>query len=588
MANNSNKRQKKVNLATKVGDKAVGIQVSSSGHVKKHLVGRFKNVVGVKRFVVGWLVLALSMVLLTSVSLVQIYRASHTTASKPGGTYVEGMVGEINNLNPMFSKGVLDASTSKLLFNGLLRYDTEGNLVPDLAESYSVASDNKTYTIKLRRDVKWQDGQPFTSDDVVYTIKTIQNPSTRSTQFTGWQGIEVTSPNKYEVRMVLPAPLAPFAGSLTLPIVPEHLLADIAPDKLRSASFNNEPVGTGPFVVQILRDVSGQKQLELKRNDDYFRGKPKLDRFILRTFSSDDDMRDSLHSREITAAVDLDSKGLADLSSDNSIRIYNIPLYSGVYGFFNNTNSILSDQKVRSALVQSTNRKSILKIFDARFPPLKTPLLPTQLGFNSAYSQTTNYVEADRLLNEAGWIKQPNGPRVKGGVPLELNIKTVDSPDQVKVVFELQKQWAKMGVSIKTQVLTADQLAQTALATHDYDILVYGISIDHDPDVYAYWHSSQAKPGANNFSEWKSSRADTSLEVARGRLDPVLRSARYQTFQDEWLKGAPAVALYQLQTTYAVHQNASGFVPVASTNSADRLTNVEAWTVNTRSVLKTP
>lgn len=588
MANTSKNGPKKVDLVTKVGDKAVDIQASSSGHVKKHLIRRFKNVVGVKRFVLGWLLLALSMVLLTSVSVVQIYRASHVSTGANGGTYTEGMVGEINNLNPMFSQGVLDASTSRLLFNGLLRYDTEGKLVPDLAKSYSVADDNKTYTIKLKRDVKWHDGQPFTSDDVVYTIKTIQNPSTRSTQFSGWTGVEVTSPNKYEVKIVLPAPLAPFAGSLTLPIVPEHLLSEIKPDRLRSASFNTEPVGTGPFIVQILRDSSGQQQLELKRNANYSRGAPKLDRFILKTFTNDEFMKNALHSREITAAVGLDGNGVSDLVGDSSIRIYNIPLYSGVYGFFNNTNPVLADAKVRTALVKSFNRKSILTIFDNRYPPLKTALLPSQLGFNSDYSQSTNYVEADKLLTEAGWVKQKDGPRQKDGALLELSITTVDSPDQVKMVAELQRQWAKMGVSIKTQVLTADQLSQNALATHDYDILLYGISIDHDPDVYAYWHSSQARPGANNFSEWKSPRADTSLEVARSRLDPVLRSARYQTFQDEWLKASPAVALYQLQTTYAVHQNAAGFVPVASTNASDRLTNVEDWTVNTRSVLKTP
>lgn len=588
MANTSKNGPKKVDLVTKVGDKAVDIQASSSGHVKKHLIRRLKNVVGVRRFVLGWLLLALSMVLLSSISVVQIYRASHTTTGAPGGTYIEGMVGEINNLNPMFSQGVLDSSTSRLIFNGLLRYDTEGKLVPDLAKSYSVAEDNKTYNVVLNRDVKWQDGQPFTADDVIYTIKTIQNPATRSTQLSGWQGVTVTSANKYEVKIVLPSPLAPFAGSLTLPIVPEHLLVDIKPDKLRSADFNTQPVGTGPFAMQILRDTSGQKQLELKRNDSYFRGAPKLDRFILKTFSDDSSMKNALHAREITAAVGLDESGVSDLAGDSSVRIYNIPIYSGVYGFFNNTNPVLADAKVRTALVKSFNRKSILTIFDTRYPPLKTALLPSQLGFNSDYSQSTNYVEADKLLTEAGWVKQKDGPRQKDGALLELSITTVDSPDQVKMVAELQRQWAKMGVSIKTQVLTADQLSQNALATHDYDILVYGISIDHDPDVYAYWHSSQARPGANNFSEWKSPRADTSLEVARSRLDPVLRAARYQTFQDEWLKASPAVALYQLQTTYAVHQNAAGFVPVASTNASDRLTNVEDWTVNTKSVLKTP
>jgi len=575
-------------LVKKVGDQAVGLQTSTTSHVQKHFTRRLNRVVGVRRFVAGWLALAVSLIVLTTVVLVQIYAASHTTKPVSGGTYTEGMVGSVSNLNPLFSSGVLDESTARLMFNGLLRYNTQGELVPDLASSWKVGDDDKTYTVDLRKDITWQDGAAFSAEDIVYTIKTIQNPATRSTQFSSWRGVTVSAPSKYQVVFTLPAPLAPFSDSLTLPIVPKHILGDIEPEMLRTSGFNTSPVGTGPFSIQVLRSVGDQQQLEFRKNKNYYRGEPRLDRYVLQTFDDENAMIEALKDREISAAVGLTASSSYELSLDTSIRSYNIPLYSGVYAFFKTDNPILSEVKVRTGLAQAIDRQAVLKLYDAQYPPLKTPLIPTQLGFNAEFDQETDIGAANKLLTEAGWVRDGEGVRSKDGAPLELKLVTVNSPEQVRMATELQKQWAKVGVAIKPQLLTPEQLQQNALATHDYDILLYGISIDRDPDVYAYWHSSQAKPGANNFSEWKSSRADTSLEVARTRLDPVLRTARYKAFQDEWRTESPAVGLYQLQTTYAVHQNTSGFIPVASTNAADRLTNVEDWTVNTKATLKTP
>lgn len=575
-------------IIQRVGDQALDIQSSSTKHLKKHVLRRFDHVAQAWRFVAGWLLLVVSMIGLTSIVALQIYNAAHITKPITGGTYVEGMVGTINNLNPLFTGGVLDESTDRLIFNGLLRYNSEGVLVPDLAQSWNIEPDNKTYSVKLRSDVVWHDGQPFTADDVVYTIQTIQNPLTRSTLISGWRGVTISAPSKYEVKITLPATLASFTDSLTVPIVPKHLLEETKPELLRTATFNTEPVGTGPFRVQVLRTVREHQQLELKKNTAYHRGQPKLDRFIVRTFANNESMREALENREITAAVDLPASEAQELARDTSIQVENVPLYSAMFAFFKTTNPVLSDVKVRTALAEAVDRQDILKLFNAQYPPLKNPLLPNQLGFSAEYGQVTNIAEANTLLDEAGWPKQSDGIRAKDGARLELNLVTLDAADQSKVVSLLQKQWRKLGVVIKPTLLTAEQLSQNALVAHDYDILLYGISVDRDPDVYAYWHSTQAQPGGSNFSEWKSSRADASLDVARTRLDTVLRSARYQTFQDEWKKSSPAVALYQLQTTYASHRNAAGYVPVVSTNAADRLTNVEEWTVNTKSTLRTP
>lgn len=585
----SKHRQKTSQIVKKVGDKALDLQTSSTKHVDKYVRKRTKNIAGLRRFMISWLALVILLCVVTMGSLVQLLAAARTAAPVDDGAYTEGMVGTLSNLNPLFGSGALDDSASRLMFNGLLRYDTNGTLTSDLAQQWQVGEDRKTYNVTLKKDVQWHDGQPFTAADVVFTIQAIQNPQTRSSLFSSWQGIKVSAASKYEVKFELPASFAPFPGALTVPILPKHLLEDITPEHLRSTSFNNQPVGTGPFAFTALRSEQGSQQLlELSRNEGYFRGAPRLERFIIHTYPDDEAMANALRQREITAAVDLKKDSVDSFVGDTSIRLSEIPLNSGVFGFFKTTAPALADANIRTALVNAVDRQTVLELFSARYAPLKTPLLQSQLGFDGSYQQVTNRKEAERLLDAAGWARQKDGSRARDGAQLELSLVTVNNPQYTALAKELQKQWASVGVSVKPQLLSAEQLQQTALSAHSYDILLYGISLGYDPDVYAYWHSSQARPSGLNFSEWKSDRADVSLDVARTRLEAVLREARYKTFQDEWLKSSPAVALYQPRVNYAYHQNARGFVPFNANSASDRLTNVEDWTVNTVRVNRTP
>lgn len=589
MSKLSKHTEKTAKIAKKVGEHASHLQQTSTKQVNKYVLRRKDKIAGAKRFVASWMLLALLICIGTAGSFIYVQKAASTAKPISGGTYTEGMIGEITNLNPLFASGGLDDSTSRLLFNGLLRYNTNGDLVPDLAKEWKANDDRKSYTVILRDDVLWHDGRPFTADDVVYTIGAIQNPATRSTQFASWQGVTAKAVNKHEVKFELPAPFAPFPGALTVSILPKHILGDTQPAMLRSSPFNTQPIGTGPFTFSALRnDKPKEQQVELARNSNYFKSAPKLERFVIHTYPDDDNLANALEEREITAAVDLKIETAERFNSDKSIRSADIPLNSGVYAFFKNSTAPLTEASVRTALAQAINRQAILMLFKARYAPLKGPLLPYQLGYDSAYSQQTKVAEAEKALDAAGWAKQPDGIRAKDGAKLELGLTTVNSAQYTALASELQKQWKAVGVAIKPQLLTSEQLQQTALSAHSYDILLYGISIGQDPDVYAYWHSSQARTGGLNFSEWKSGRADASLEVARTRLEPVLREARYKTFQDEWLKSSPAVALYQPRLTYSYHQNATGFKAFPSNNASDRLTNVEEWTVGTKDVTNTP
>lgn len=589
MLDTSKQRKKTLKLVKEASDRAFDLQTTSSKHINRYFAKRFTHIGGVRRFVAGWMLLVMVLIIATFGTTIQLRRAATAVAPAAGGTYTEGLVGSVNNLNPLFSNGAVDDSADRLIFNGLLKHDTSGTLAPDLAADWRVQDDQKTYTVDLKKNVKWQDGQAFTAKDVVYTIQTIQNASTRSGLFASWQKIKVSALNEYQVKFELPAPFAPFPNALTVAMLPAHVLQDIPADQLRTAAFNSQPIGTGPFVFTALRSLPNkQQQIELKANTSYFLGKPRLERFVLHAYNDDDSLVRALKSREITAAVDLKTQLVQSLEDNTALTEAAMPLNSGVFAFFKTTNPLLSDANVRTALAEAINREFVLKFFNTQYAPLKTPILPSQIGYDESASQQTNIEDAKAKLDAAGWKLQKNGIRAKDGTQFELGLTTAKSSEYSMVASELQKQWAAIGVSIKPQLLSAEQLQQTALNAHAYDILLYGVSIGYDPDVYAYWESSQARTGGLNFSEWKSNRADINLDTGRTRLDSVLRSARYKAFLNEWQKSTPAVALYQPSVSYDYYQNATGFVSFPATSTADRFANVETWTVNTRSVQKTP
>lgn len=581
---------KDAQLAKKVGQKATTFQSASSQHINKHLKKRVQRVANAKRFIAGWLVLVLLIGVATLFSSLQLRSNSLVAAPQDGGTYIEGMVGSTNSLNPLFGSGIVDDSASRLLFNGLLKHDQSGELVGDLAQQWNIDKDRTTYTIDLRTDVRWHDGQPFTADDVVYTITTIQDPQVRSSMHMSWRGVDVKKVGPHQVSFELPAPFTPFLTALTVPILPHHLLKDVEPARLRTAGFNSQPIGTGPFIFQALRSSGqGERRVEFVRNEQYHHGSPRVDRFVLRVYEESNELAAALRGREITAAAGVTGTELSNLQSDKTVRMTSTPINSGVFAFFKTTAPLLKDSKVRQALVQSVDRQAVLDLFDHRYTPLKTPLLPSQLGYDARYAQKSDLTNAKKLLDQAGWkVSSEQTARSKGKEQLKLSLVTVNNSEYESMAEELQKQWASLGVTVETSFLTPEELQRTALAANAYDILLYGISIDRDPDVYAYWHSSQAKAGGLNFSLWRSPLADTALDVARTRSENVLRVARYKTFLSEWQKQAPAVALYQPRSSYVYHQNARGFVSLPANTIADRLTNVEDWTVSTRLVSRTP
>jgi peptide/nickel transport system substrate-binding protein len=561
---------------------------------------RLERLGRVKRFMTAWLLL---VVLLIGVVVAQTRSLSgyyQVLAPAPGGTYTEGVLGAFTNANPVYATGLANATVSELVFAGLVTYDHKNRLVGDLAESWSVDKTGTNYTVRLKPALSWHDGEALTAEDVVFTYQVIQNPDAGSPLFDSWNNIKVSAPDERTVVFALPNPLASFPYSLTTGIIPEHILGGVPMSNMRSVSFNStQPVGAGPFQWQAL-ELSGssvdkrQEKVALKAFEHYHAGKPKLNGFVVRTFRDAEQLVASFQEQEVMGIAGLTQLPDA-LSDDYGARIYHLPLTASVMAFFRTQDGLLANAKLRKALVLSADRQSIIESLQYPTRPMKQPLLPGQVGYDATYNQEAyDPGSAVKILREEGWKVGGDAIRAKGSTPLEFSLYFLDSVEYTSVANQLADQWKAVGVRIKLMPQNeADFKATLSSAPSPgnptYDILLYGISIGPDPDVYAFWHSSQIDLRSAvrlNFSEYKSSTADTALEAGRTRLDPALRAVKYRPFLAAWKNDAPALGLYQARFLYITRGPIHGLTETPINTDAGRLTGAHNWQI--RQELVTP
>lgn len=560
-----------------------------------NFIARIERLLDVQRFVIGWLVLLVLITVLTVFQTVGLSQYYLKAGPVPGGVYNEGMIGTFSNANPLYANGPVDTSLSRLLFAGLFKYNDRNVLVGDLAKNFSVDESGKVYTIQLKPELRWHDGKPLTSNDVVFTYKTIKNPDAKSPLFSSWSGIGISAKGNDTIIFNLPSALTAFPHSLTTGIIPEHILKDVPADELRANQFNTtSPIGAGPFFWDALQLSSSVKPgsanatISLKAFQAYNSGAPKLDGFVLHTYDDEEQMLSAYKQRSIEGIAGLKNVP-EDLKDSATTYVYNFPTTAATFVFFKTNAPILDDVNVRKALVFGADRTAIIRELDYEVRPVREPLLIGQLGYDKTLQQPKyDPKKANELLDKAGWVKGKDGIRVKDNQPLQFQVLGEDTPDDRKVLNSLQASWRSIGINMQP-VLQQTTDFQSSVETHSYAALLYGISIGPDPDVYAYWASTQADVRSNNrlnFSEYKSSAADTALESGRTRQDPLVRVVKYKPFLEAWRNDAPALALYQPNALYLSRGPVAGLTEHLVNTDADRYYSVAEWTVKTGYVPK--
>ena len=589
---NSWRRFQRLSFDSKhVRKRAKKMETATLRHARKFIAKRLDSVSDVRRHILLWIASVIGLIVAVGIQQIGFQYGYKTTASANGGTYAEATLGDIKTLNPLYATTSSEVSVSRLVFSSLLSYDTSGHIANDVAEKVQTSEDGLHYTVSLRRGVRWHDGAHLTAKDVLFTTNLIKSPATRSALQLQWQDVKVSVLDDYTVRFSLPSTYAAFPHALTFPILPEHILKDVEPQRLRENAFSLSPVGSGPFEMKLLQPLGNSKIANLSAFDDYFRGKPKLSRLEIHGFMSQDDIIEALQAKRVTATSDVDDTSWLEEAADYRAKAY--PVYNGTYAFFNTSQPTLKEKNVRRALQMAVNINKVREKTQSTKYPLNGPLVPSQLeGDDVPILPPQNIVEAKRLLDEAGW-KQQGDYRMKDGQRLTLSLVSTNQTNFVESAKLLATAWREVGVDVKLEVVDpADPMqdfTQNILQMRSYDVLVYELAIGADPDVYAFWHSSQAGQRGLNLSLYSNPVSDDALTSARARTEPELRNIKYKTFVRQWIDDMPAIPLFQSSVKYISSRQATTLADDQQLVSPyDRYANVIYWSDGKDTVYKTP
>lgn len=569
-------------------------------HAHKFIIQRLKHAKEVRRDIGIWLLGVGVLIGAATLQFVLFQNTYSTVAPQDGGTYAEGVNGVISTFNPLYATDTAELSVSKLIFSSLFDYDETGHLRGDLAKTVQAEEAGKKYKVVLRDDAYWHDGEKVTAKDVLFTINLIKMPATNSPLNASWKDVKVQVANASTLEFTLPAVYAPFPNALTFPIVPEHLLKDVNPSMLREDKFSRSPIGSGPFVYKHAQQTMTKQSSDNKRhtivyfnkNQRYYRGAPKLERMQLHAYSDQPMLTKAVTSQEVNAASGVSYSALPELSKKSNLTVKTNSIDSGVYLLFNNKQPQLNDVKVRQALQVGTDIDKLLTELPWKTQRLDTPFMGHHVNLEGISKPALNKNEAKKLLDEAGW-KLAGDVRVKGDEKLSIRITAIKDADYEKIISALKKQWRELGIDTQVRLIDhADPLqnmASTVLQPRDYDVLIHELVVGADPDVFAYWHSSQAVARGLNFSNYNSGISDDFLASARSRIEPSLRDAKYRSFAKQWLKDAPAIGLYQSDATYVASKGSQNSDEKAIFISAlDRYSNVQHWQARQGFLYKTP
>jgi len=529
------------------------------------------------------LALGAGALLVSAAILAEVFRSELAAPEKPrpGGQYIEGVVGRLGSFNPLFAQGDANAlDVDALLFEPLIRVQSSGRVDRVLAASWEISPDQRNYTFALRPDARWSDGAALTADDVLFTVRTVQDPDYPGVFLgTSWKDIVATAIDAQHVRFGLPGKNASFPATLAqLDILPAHALAGVPVSQIANSPFGTHPVGTGPFRV---RDRLPDGVI-LERNP-FSRLRPWIDRMQVRTFPDEASALHALDRHEIDGVANLSPDGAAQARRLSQVTVLSAATYRYLEVLFNLKADVpyFQDKQVRRAMVMAINRRAIIDtLVGGQARPADGPI-PSAITWAydpAAGSPDYDPAGAAQLLDQAGWTLQSD-IRSKGTVQLHVQLVVArDVTPFEQVAQSISQDLGRVGIQADVVSVTADDLIRTYLNPRAFQLALTAFDNGPDPDVYAFWHSSQAKPGGFNFVGMKRNVfIDQDLEKGRADTDPAVRAAQYRDLQQLFAQEVPAVYLYSPNFYFAVSRRIRGVHLDPAVESPDRFAHVSEW-----------
>lgn len=447
-----------------------------------------------------------------------------------GDAFVTASIAEPVNLIPFFAADSASLEISKLVFNGLVKYDKDLKITGDLAESFEVKDGGLRIVFRLRKNVKWQDGAPFTAADVEFTLKKLKDPDTPTPYGGDFEKVDSLKVlDDYTVEVDYKEPFSPGLASWAMGIIPKHLLEK---EDLLKTAFARNPVGTGPYILKKWK--TGQR-LELRANRNYFEGMPYVARYVYRIIP---DQATTFLELE---TENLDSVGLTPLQFKRQTDTaffkskyakYRYPSFGYTYLGYNLQNPLFADKRVRKAIGLAIRKQEIVDVTLLGLGRVATgPFLPDSWAHDPGVKATDfDPVLAKRMLAEAGWVDHDgDGFLDRDGRRFSFTILTNQGNEQRKQACEIiQKRLKEIGIDVKIQIVEWGTFLKEFIDKKRFDAVLLAWNLSPDPDIFDIFHSSKTRPGEFNFVSYKNEEVDRLLEEGRRLFKEEERAPVYR------------------------------------------------------------
>ena len=488
-----------------------------------------------------------------------------------GGAYAEGMLGQPTNINPLGGGTLADQDLAALVFSPLRT----------LTENTDASEDGRVYRVTLREDLVWDDGQPLTSDDVLFSIRLIQNPAARSPLFREWEQVAVERVSALQLLVTLRDPYVFFGEHLAaVRVLPQHIYGAVPPENLSLSSYALRPVGNGPYRVKnfVARNNGFITEYRLVRNDGYTGARPFIKDFTVRFYETEAELQGALRLREVQGTGSL-MPFPAAFRDIPGIQVSELPMARYYAVFFNQVNNpTLKNRSIREALSLAIDRTALVaEAFGGYAEPIASPVVPAffDMPASTTLPKPSFDPERARTLLAAANI---------GTTTLTLAVPK--TPALEAAARLLQEAWDAVGMPVTVVPVEPGALATDVIRTRNYDLLLFGNILADPQDLFPFWHSSQRFAPGMNLALYENADVDAILERIRQTLPVAERPGELGRAANRIAADVPAVFLVTVPYLYAHTERLGGFSPQRITTPADRFAGVARWSVTRARILE--
>jgi peptide/nickel transport system substrate-binding protein len=531
-----------------------------------------------------------------------------------GGSITEGIIGMPTLVNPILAVSDADKDLSALIYSGLMRKQPDGSFIPDLAESYTVTPDGLNYTFILKKNARFHDGTKLNADDVVFTINKIKDPIIKSPRKIGWDGITVEKIDNQTVSFKLKQPYISFIDNMTIGIMPMHIWKDVKDAEFSISPFNIKAVGSGPYKIKsVLKNKDGiPEKYTLNSFANFTLGNPNIKKFEIISFSNEKDLVQAILDKSIDQASGISPKNAVEIEkSSHTINTASTPRIFGI--FYNNANNkIFADSNVIKAFNYALNKEDLINQVLFGYGSVIDSPIPESIFKDNKTTIKEDISKANELLEKSGWTLKEDGTRSKGGITtvtktrkvgkktitekvkvnngpiikLEFSLTTGDTPELKAATEIIKSQLSRIGVSVNTEKVYEMGPLNQIIRNREYEALFFGQVINHESDLFSFWHSSQRKDPGLNISMYSNSKVDKILEDAQKIISAEERASKYKIFAEEFNKDIPALLIYSPKYIYATTNELNNINIKTLLNPSDRFASIYTWYANKDHVWK--